>query len=337
MFLSKSKSGIYYLYFTGLNGKRQKVSTRFSQKRDAMEFFRSFRPDMKSRLPRVMFSGFVGDFLSYAQSSFAEQTILMYRSCLGQFLRYVGDIPLQSLTAKHLDDYKGLRLRKVRPVSVNIEVRQIKAAFQTAVRWKLLEQSPFEDVQECRVPNRAPVFFTKDDFERLLSIIKENWLKELIVFAVLTGMRRGEILNLAWNKVDLVKKLINIESGRSFRTKFDKRRIVPISDKVYQLIAQKVTRAESEYVFLCNGRQIKEDHLAHIFKRYVRKAQLDDRLHFHCLRNSFASWLAADGVSIYAISKLLGHSSVKTTQDYYAHLQPEHLHETVNRLSVSMN
>ena len=118
-----------------------------------------------------MFSGFVSDFMLYAQSSFAGQTNLMYRSCLGQFLKYVGDIPLQSLTAKHLDDYKGLRLRKVRPVSVNIEVRQIKAAFQTAVRWKLLEQSPFEDVQECRVPNRAPVFFTKDDFERLLSII----------------------------------------------------------------------------------------------------------------------------------------------------------------------
>jgi integrase len=337
MFLSKSKSGIYYLYFTGLNGKRQKVSTRFSQKRDAMEFFRSFRPDMKSRLSRVMFSGFVGDFLSYAQSSFAEQTILMYRSCLGQFLRYVGDIPLQSFTAKHLDDYKGVRLKEVKPVSVNIEVRQIKAAFQTAARWKLLEQSPFADVNECRVPNRAPIFFTKDDFECLLAIVKESWLKELIIFAVLTGMRRGEILNLTWDKVDLVKRLINIESGRSFRTKFDKRRTVPISDGVCQLLLQKVARAESEYVFLCNGRQIKEDHLAHIFKRYVRRARLDEKLHFHSLRNSFASWLAADGVSIYAISKLLGHSSVKTTQDYYAHLQPEHLHETVNRLSVSMN
>jgi integrase len=337
MFLSKSKSGIYYLYFTGLNGKRQKVSTRCSKKRDAIGFLQSFRAEKKSRLPKVIFSGFVGDFLSYAQSSFAEQTFLIYRSCLGQFLKYVGDIPLYSLTAKHLDDYKGLRLKRVRPVSVNIEVRQIKAAFQTAVRWKLLEQSPFEDVKQCRVPNRAPVFFTKDDFECLVSIVKENWLKEMIVFAVLTGMRRGEILNLTWNKVDLVKKLINIESGRSFRTKFDKQRKVPISDVVYQLLQQKATRSASEYVFLCKGKQIKEDHLAHIFKRYVRKAQLDDRLHFHSLRNSFASWLAADGVSIYAISKLLGHSSVKTTQDYYAHLQPEQLHETVNRLSVSLN
>ncbi len=337
MFLSKSKSGIYYLYFTGQNGKRQKVSTRFSQKKDAVGFLQSFRAEKRSRLPKVMFSGFVCDFLSYAQSTFAEPTILMYKSCLGQFLKYVGDIPIHSLTAKHLDDYKGLRLKRVRPVSVNIEVRQIKAAFQTAVRWKLFEQSPFVDVKECRVPNRAPVFFSKDDFACLLATVRESWLKELIVFAVLTGMRRGEILNLTWNNVDLAKKLIHVESGRSFRTKFDKRRTVPISESVYQLLQQKADRSESEYVFPKEGNQIKEDHLAHIFKRYVRKAQLDGRLHFHCLRNSFASWLAADGVSIYVISKLLGHSSVKTTQDYYAHLQPEHLHETVNRLSVSMN
>jgi len=246
----------------------------------------------------------------------------------------VGDIPLHTLTAKHLDDYKGVRLKKVKPVSVNIEVRHIKAAFQTALRWKLLEENPFGEVKLCRVPNRAPVFFTKGDIERLLSIIKENWLRELIVFAVLTGMRRGEILNLMWDKVDLEKRLIHVESGRSFRAKFDKRRTIPISNSLYEILQHRAMPSGSEHVFHRRGRQIKDDHLAHIFKRYIRKAQLDDRLHFHCLRNSFAGWLAADGVSIYAVSKLLGHSSVRTTQDYYAHLQPEQLHGTVNRLSV---
>jgi hypothetical protein len=100
MFLCKSKSGIYYLYYAGLNGKRQKVSTRCSQKRDAIGFLQSFRAEKMSRFPKVMFSGFVADFLSFAQSNFAELTILIYRSCLGQFLRYVGDVPLQSLTVK---------------------------------------------------------------------------------------------------------------------------------------------------------------------------------------------------------------------------------------------
>jgi len=183
-----------------------------------------------------MFSGFVRDFLSFAESSFAEQTFLIYKSCLGQFLRFVGDIPLHTLTAKHLDDYKGVRLKKVKPVSVNIEVRHIKAAFQTALRWKLLEENPFGDVKQCRVPNRAPVFFTKEDIERLLSIIKENWFKELIVFAVLTGMRQGEILNLMWDKIDLAKRLIHVESGRSCRTKFDKRRTIPISNCLYEIL-----------------------------------------------------------------------------------------------------
>jgi integrase len=65
----------------------------------------------------------------------------------------------------------------------------------------------------------------------------------------------------------------------------------------------------------------------------VREIGLDRRLNFHSLRTSFASWLALDGVSIYQISKLLGHSDVKITQEYYAHLEPAELHDVVDRIT----
>jgi site-specific recombinase XerD len=70
-------------------------------------------------------------------------------------------------------------------------------------------------------------------------------------------------------------------------------------------------------------------------RRYVRQMGMDRRLNFHSLRTSFASWLAIDGVSIYQISKLLGHSDVKITQHYYAHLEPGELHEVVDRITFS--
>ena len=68
-------------------------------------------------------------------------------------------------------------------------------------------------------------------------------------------------------------------------------------------------------------------------RRYVREIGLDRRLNFHSLRSSFASWLALDGVSIYQISKLLGHSDVKITQEYYAHLEPAQLHDVVDKIT----
>jgi site-specific recombinase XerD len=69
----------------------------------------------------------------------------------------------------------------------------------------------------------------------------------------------------------------------------------------------------------------------------VKEAKLENhRLHLHSLRHTFASWLVQDGVSLYEVQKLLGHSSIAVTE-IYSHLQPEQLHETVNRLKVSLN
>jgi integrase len=337
MFLSKLPHGIYYLFFQDERGKRQKVTTRCRTKTDAYRFLQTFRADQRSADGRIRLAHFVGEFLAYARTAYAERTVLIYSNCLQRFLTFVGDRPLATFNAKHLDDYKAFRLGKVKPVTVNIEVRQIKAAFRTAVRWKMIHQSPFDQVKQCRVPEKPPVYISRADFERLLTIIKENWLRELILFAVLTGLRRGEIVNLKWSQIDLERRLISVQTDATFRTKSGKRRLVPMHDVVVGLLNQRIGRSHSEYVFTLNDQQIYDNWAAALFKRYVKKAKLDSQLHFHSLRDSFASWLALDGVSIYAISRLLGHSSVQTTQAYYAHLQPEQLHATVNRLSVSMN
>jgi site-specific recombinase XerD len=107
----------------------------------------------------------------------------------------------------------------------------------------------------------------------------------------------------------------------------------------FHLLSVKHSQEIGEYVFTHRGRKIAEDCLSQLFKRAVRdkKAGLNERLHWHSLRSSFASWLVIDGVSIYAVSKLLGHSSVAITQKHYAHLSTENLHNDVNRISVSLN
>jgi site-specific recombinase XerD len=92
----------------------------------------------------------------------------------------------------------------------------------------------------------------------------------------------------------------------------------------------------SELVFHFKGKAINPNWVSKTFKAYARKAGLNDKLHFHSLRHTFASWLVQDGVSIYEVQKLLGHSSVKVTE-VYSHLAASELHGAVNRLNLNLN
>ena len=287
----------------------------------------------------MLLSKLVEQFLEYAGSNYPLRTFEIYKRTLTQFLAICGDAALAKVTARYWDIYKVERLKKVSPVSVNKELRTLKAFLGTVVRWGHIEHNPFSKQPFATVSEQAPVFFTKEDFQKLLNVIKYSWLKEVVVFSVLTGLRRGELVNLRWQDVDLQRRVITIQSSPTYRTKQGKKRVLPLNEMAFHLLSAKHSQELGEYVFMHRGKQIAENWLSQIFKRAVKdkEAGLNDKLHWHSLRSSFASWLVIDGVSIYAVSKLLGHSSVTITQKHYAQLATENLHAEVNRISVSMN
>jgi site-specific recombinase XerD len=110
-----------------------------------------------------------------------------------------------------------------------------------------------------------------------------------------------------------------------------------MNDTVYHLLSQKsLCRNSTEYVFTRGGKQIDGQYLSHKFKDYVTQTELDGRLHWHSLRHTFASWLVQDGVSLFEVQKLLEHFSSEMTL-IYSHLQPEQLHNTVNRIVLNVD
>lgn len=337
MFLSKSPSGIYYLWFRNERGKRQKISTRCRLKTDALGFLQSFKIERNSNKQAKIFSNFKDEFLQYAQAHLSRGTVIIYRSSLDNFQYIASDPPLSSITPKHLDMYKIERLKKIAPVTVNIELRALRAAFNTAVRWKLLESTPFKGTKFVPLPEQVPAFFSKVDFQRLISVIEEGWLREVVIFATLTGLRRSEITHLKWSDVDFQRKLVNVQSTPTFRTKMGKRRVVPLNETGIYLLKSRHGKDMSDHVFTLNGKKINEGWLTHKFKYYVYECRFaNDRLHFHSLRHTFASWLVQDGCSIYVVKELLGHSDVKTTQ-VYSHLSGSELHHEVNKISILLN
>jgi integrase len=330
------RNGYYYILYE-LEGRKKWKSTGCRLRGDALNALRDFQKLFRQRIPQKTLQQFTDEFLSYAKSTFAHRTWLIYKGALSHFQGITGNPLLQSITLQQLDQYKARRLNgKIAPVTVNIELRALKACMNTAVSWKLIETNPFAHMRQVGVQEAQPPYFSKTDFQRLLNAIGEQWLKDLVVFAAMTGMRRGEIVNLRWQDVELSRKLITVQSNPTFKTKQGKRRVVPMSELVFNLLNARAGRSTCEYVFHIGGKKINDDHASKKLKGYVDEAGLDGKLHFHSLRHSFATWLVQDGVSLYEVQKLLGHSNIAVTQ-VYSHLQPEGLHATVNRIDVTLN
>jgi integrase/recombinase XerD len=114
---------------------------------------------------------------------------------------------------------------------------------------------------------------------------------------------------------------------------------VPMSEDLFNLLKERKEniKTESAYVFHNRkGKPLKEQTISQQFKKYVISAKINDKLHFHSLRHSFATHLVKKGVPLFAIQKLLGHSTSKTTE-IYSHLLPQQLHREVNILAGLFN
>jgi site-specific recombinase XerD len=335
MFLSK-RNHIYYLCYEDDDGRKRKISTKARYKSDALKFLRTFdeRREEIRRL-RIYLSGFIEDAVRYAETTLTPATAKLYRHSLRNFKEVFGDVLISRLTPRHFDLYKSARLQKVSPVSVNVELRTIRSALNLALRWQLIERNPFLGLPLARVPVETPPYFSKTDFQHLLESITETWFRDVVIFTVVTGLRRAEVINLKWLDVDLERKVISIHSQEGFRTKGGKSRFVPLNRLALHIMIKRRSESVTDYVFEVEGRRLSGYWLSHKLKKYIRRLGLQENLNYHALRHTFASWLVQDGVSIYEVQKLLGHSDVSTTQ-IYSHLQPETLHRTVERLDFVM-
>ena len=180
-----------------------------------------------------------------------------------------------------------------------------------------------------------PAFFSKDDFQKFIPVVGNHHLRDVFLFAVMTGLRRGEILNLRWTDVSLNLKLLQVESSVSFHVKAGKRRTIPLSEQAIQLLQKQGVTAKSEYVFEHRGWRIKGIYVTHKFKHFVRVAGLDEGLHFYSCRHTAATWLVQNRVSLHEVQKLLGHSDISTTQ-IYSHFVSSELHDAANKISVPL-
>jgi integrase len=331
--LYRRANGIYYIILE-TDGKKEYRSTHCTSKAEAFrqvaEIKKLFVPKSRRRL---LLSDYCKEYLEYANANLAPGTVEIYKAAIRDFLRIIGDLPLNEIKSKHFDKFKTIRSQGVGLVFLSIQMRSLKASMSRAVKWEYIDRNPFTSDMMPKIPDTAPAYFTKVDLQKLFGVITEDWFREIVVFAVLTGMRKSEILNIRWNNVDMLNQTITIQSDANFKTKTGKRRTIPMNPQVFELLTKKYSENRDALVFNLNGKQIEKDLVHRRLMRSVRKANLDTRLHFHSLRHSAASLMALDGASIFHVCKILGHASVVTTEKFYAHLQPANLRDAINRIS----
>ena len=168
-----------------------------------------------------------------------------------------------------------------------------------------------DGVRLRRVPTKFPRFLTEDEVDRIVTAIRSeaksaHWLADLVVFAVHTGLRRAELVNLEWGAVDLAGNVLTVASTETFTTKSGDERRVPLSATARAvLICRLAGSGGAEYVFTCERGRISPDYLSQAFKRYARLAGVGD-CHLHHLRHTACSWLAMRGVPVEVIRRFAG-------------------------------
>jgi integrase len=151
------------------------------------------------------------------------------------------------------------------------------------------------------------------------------WLRDIVQFALGTGMRMGETLSLSWRGVDLIRRTAMV-----FQSKNGERRTIPVNQTVLSLLKEGETlrSLRTDLVFPSTTHTpLEGGHLRRAFRLALKKARIEG-FRFHDLRHTFATRLVQAGVELYKVQRLLGHKSPMMTQRY-AHHYPESLREDV--------
>ena len=319
---------VFYVVFSD-RGKRVWRSLGTRNEEEAQRKYEQIKMDRQKEGP-VTLMRFADRFLQAAALSLSQKTVLMYKASFRNLARICGDKILARVSPSDPEEFKSTRAKEVAPTSVNIELRTLKSAFNEALRLKLIRENPFLNTRLVRVPYKEAGFISESDFERLLEIIADPLLKDIVDFAANTMMRLGEIMDLKWCNVDCEHRVIHVVHSDDLRVKGGKPRSVPMALPVLEILHRR-SRA-SQYVF-CNVRGCKLDgnNISRRFKRCVRKAGLSEGIHFHSLRHTGISWLINRGVPPQFVQRIAGHSSLAVTS-IYSHVQDQNLIDAISVL-----
>ncbi len=310
-----------------LQEARQVLADRMWERRNGK--FRLSRPKITVAL---FVTKWQADYLAVQQQldRLKPSTASSYESNLAKhILPFFGAMLLRDVSLPHVREFIKILLSKgLAPKTIGNVILILKEMFKHAVQWGYLDANPAQYVELPRGGEAEIEVLTPEEVRRLLEA-QEEPLKTLLLTAVLTGMRQGELFGLQWSDIDFEGHRVHIRRSlwqgelgtpKSRRS----RRAIDMPVTLEEALRQHAAHRRGDFVFHSrDGTPMDADNFRHReFPKALQRAGLR-RIRFHDLRHTYASLLIAQGAHPKYIQAQLGHASIQTTLDRYGHLMPD--------------
>jgi integrase len=283
--------------------------------------FLGFEPEKK-----YTFAEAADRYLQYSETnkkSYDRDRCMLRKHLLPLF----GKRQLEDITSWDIERYKGRRKKQVAPATVNRELSNLKAIYNKAILWKMTKDNPVRGVKFFRENNRRLRFLMPDEIRILLDNCLP-YLKPMVITALNTGMRRGEIFNLTWKDLDFNQNQITIGDSKN-----GEGRTIPMNDLLAETLRRQKEERRPKNPFVFTGPTGKPfSSIQGGFKSACKRAGISD-FRFHDLRHTFASHLVMNGVDLATVKELLGHKTLIMTLRY-SHLSQGHKKNAVETVGV---
>jgi len=310
-------------------------------------------------------------YRDYGEANLELKTLHRYKELLARAIQAFGHIKLEDIKPVDLlAFYKKLQEDGVRkdgkPGGLAARTilhhhRAISAVLQDAVEWQVIPSNPAARVKPPKVKAKPASFYDKEQTAALLAALDQEPFKYkmMVILALATGVRMGELNGLEWSNVDFENSTITVNQaaqylpGKGSFTKDPKndtsRRPITVPESVMALLKQyKAHQAEerlkvgdlwqgSNRLFTSfDGRPMFPNTISNWFPKFLARHKLP-HVTFHGLRHTNASLLIAAGVNLKNVSARLGHSNVSTTGNIYAHVLKSADQEAAKKLDDILN
>jgi len=272
---------------------------------------------------KIFFERFSQQYLTYSKTNKAWSTYQRRdRIIISHLTSVFKGRYLFEIIPRMIEKYKAARLEKVAPATVNWELGCLKHMYTKAIDWGYLKINPVKAVKLLKEPPGLLRYLMADKVEALVKSCR-GYLRSIVITALNTGMRKGEILALRWEDVDLKNRKVTVRNAKNNET-----RVIPINQTLYQEPLNLSQKSNSEHVF-SNGDGHPFGDIKKGFLSALKRAGIED-FHFHDLRHTFGSYLVMQGVDLKTVQQVMGHKEIQTTMRY-SHLSPEYVQEVMGR------
>ena len=223
------------------------------------------------------FCDFQEKYLQYLKANTRPTTYVRYRKALQHFTNFLTSYgtpsaKLSQISFQLIEEYKPERSKAVKPLTVNVELKVLKALYNFAMKCKCAKENPVSEVSFYREVEKKPKFLQGKEIKELLD--NSNGLYPVLYTFLKTGLRKSELINLKWKDIDFKRKYITVESKEDWRTKTGNTREIPVGDDLVGIL-NKLPKA-SDYVFInSNGRKY-GFHLTERVKRLAKSVGISD-------------------------------------------------------------